>query len=129
MSSNTLGITPFMHVRHCKEAVAFLVERLGFTAIIDDGGYAYLEREGVAIRILGHEKDDAPIEGHGGFAYYIDVADVDVVVQQLGPKLAGLPPEHVRGPVDQDYGQRELIIRVPDGNLLVFCQARSRIPA
>jgi hypothetical protein len=27
------------------------------------------------------------------------------------------------GPVDQQYGQRELMIRAPDGNLVVFGQA------
>lgn len=126
MSSNTLGITPFMHVRKCEEAVTFLVDRLGFTAIISDGGYAYLEREGVGIRVLGHEKGDETIGGHGGFAYYIDVVDVDLVAQQLGSKLAGLPEGHVQGPVDQEYGQRELMIRAPDGNILVFGQARSQ---
>lgn len=124
MTSNTLQITPFMHVADCQAAVQFFVEILGFTALINEGGYAYLDREGAGLRVLGHEKDfEASGGSHGGFAYYIDVRDIERVLEQLGPKLARLPVHHVRGPVDQPYGQRELIIRVPDGNLLVFGQA------
>jgi hypothetical protein len=36
--------------------------------------------------------------------------------------LAELPEGSVVGPVDQRYGQRELMIRAPDGNVLVFGQ-------
>lgn len=42
MSGNTYQITPFMHVLDCDEAVRFFVDILGFTAVIDQGGYAYL---------------------------------------------------------------------------------------
>jgi hypothetical protein len=42
---------------------------------------------------------------------------------ELKPRLDRLPARHVHGPVDQSYGQRELMIVAPDGNLLVFGQA------
>jgi len=91
--------------------------------------YAYVEREGAAVRILGH---DDPVElgtPHGGFGYYIDVRDLDAVLAELAPRLALLPPDDVRGPIDQHYGQRELMIRAPDGNLVVFGQPiASRAP-
>ena len=38
-------------------------------------------------------------------------------------RLAALPPEDVHGPVNQAYGQREFLIRAPDGGILVFGQA------
>jgi hypothetical protein len=45
---------------------------------------------------------------------------VDAVHAQLKEKLDSLPPEDVHGPADKEYGQRELLIRAPDGQLLVF---------
>ena len=124
MSTNTYQITPFMHVIDSDEAVRFFVDTLGFTAVVEQPGYAYLDREGAGLRIMGHKDDPEEIGSpHRGFAYYIDVRDVGVVLQQIGDKLALLPKGHVRGPVDQPYGQRELMIRAPDGNLVVFGQA------
>jgi catechol 2,3-dioxygenase-like lactoylglutathione lyase family enzyme len=122
-STNTYQITPFMHVKDLDETVRFFTEVLGFTVPYRQDNYAYLDREGAAIRILGHEHDDEVGEAHRGFAYYIDVRDLGVVLDQIGDKLAGLPEGHVVGPKDQAYGQRELMIRVPDGNVLVFGQA------
>jgi catechol 2,3-dioxygenase-like lactoylglutathione lyase family enzyme len=124
MAGNTYQITPFMHVIDVDEAVRFLVDVLGFAAQVHDAGYAYLEREGAGLRILGHRNDPEDVGmPHRGFAYYIDVRDLDVVLEQLAANLATLPEGDVHGPVDQPYGQRELMIRVPDGNVLVFGQA------
>jgi catechol 2,3-dioxygenase-like lactoylglutathione lyase family enzyme len=124
MAGNTYQITPFMHVIDVDEAVRFLVDVLGFTAPVHDSGYAYLEREGAGLRVLGHGNDPEEIgTPHRGFAYYIDVRDLGIVLEQLAPKLAALPEGDVHGPVDQPYGQRELMIRAPDGNVLVFGQA------
>jgi hypothetical protein len=71
------------------------------------------------------QNTDAAEQGtpHRGFAYYIDVRDVGAVLDQIGDRLAKLPNGDVVGPVDQPYGQRELMIRAPDGNVLVFGQA------
>lgn len=122
MTGNTLQITPFMHVADVGAAVAFL-ETLGFVALVHDRRYAYVEREGAGIRVQWHD-DLAELDArHGGFAYYIDVRDLALVEQQLATALATLPAGDVHGPVDQSYGQRELMIRAPDGNLLVFGQA------
>jgi catechol 2,3-dioxygenase-like lactoylglutathione lyase family enzyme len=123
MSGNTHQITPFMHVADLDAAVRFFTETLGFGVPFRQANYAYVEREGAAIRILESEHLGTP---HGGFGYYIDVRDLGQVVAELGPKLAELPPGHVEGPLDQPYGQRELQIRAPDGNLLVFGQAIDR---
>lgn len=46
MPSNTHQITPFIHVIDSDEAVRFFVENLGFTAVVHQPGYAYLDREG-----------------------------------------------------------------------------------
>jgi catechol 2,3-dioxygenase-like lactoylglutathione lyase family enzyme len=119
--SNFLQITPFMHVKDLESTLRFFTDILGFTVPYRDGPhYAYIEREGCAIRIL--EADEAKY-GEREFAYYIDVRDVDALHAELKPKLSTLPPGDVRGPINQPYGQRELLVRVPDGNLLAFGQA------
>lgn len=117
---NTLQITPFMHVRDLAGALAFLEGVLGFQTRFRMTGYAYLEREGAGLRVL--ESRDAMVfpADCGRFAYYIDVTDVDSVHQALKSKLDALPEGHVHGPADKDYGQRELIVRAPDNQLLVF---------
>lgn len=120
---NTLQITPFMHVADVGAAVRFFVGVLGFTVLVDDERYACVEREGAQIRIQWHDRPDELGVPHGGFAYYIDVRDLSKVLDAMGPSLAALPDDHVYGPVDQPYGQRELMIRAPDGNLVVFGQA------
>ncbi|MET0271510.1 MAG: VOC family protein [Phenylobacterium sp.] len=119
---NTLQITPFMHVAEIEPAVRFFVDVLGFKALVQNPGYAYVEREGAGIRIQAHDEPNE-LAAHGGFAYYLDVRDLGAVIEELGPRLAELPAGHVHGPVDQGYGQRELLIRAPDGNLVVFGQA------
>ena len=127
MSGNTYQITPFMHVLDLDQTVEFFTDVLGFTAVINGGGYAYLDREGAGLRVLGHRNDPEEVGApHKGFGYYIDVRDLDLVLDQLGSKLAGLSEGDVVGPRDQPYGQRELMIRVPDGNVLVFGQALTR---
>jgi hypothetical protein len=120
---NFLQITPFMHVGELAPALHFFVDLLGFTARVVGGGYAYVERDGVAIRILSHRDASELGTPHRGFAYYIDVRDLAAIERELGPKLASLPPGDIHGPVDQEYGQRELMIRAPDGNLVIFGQA------
>lgn len=126
VSDNTIQITPFMHVADLEAALLFLTETLGFVVRHRDANYAYIEREGAAIRMLEHDDPDEFGAPHRGFAYYIDVRDLGRVLAELGPKLAGLPPGDVYGPVDQPYNQRELMVRAPDGNLMVFGQAIGR---
>jgi catechol 2,3-dioxygenase-like lactoylglutathione lyase family enzyme len=122
MTGNTIQITPFMHVADVEAATRFFVDVLGFTALVRGDRYAYVEREGAGIRIQWHDQPAELGVPHGGFAYYIDVRDISAVQAAIGPMLASLPDGYVRGPVDQRYGQRELMIRAPDGNLVVFGQ-------
>jgi hypothetical protein len=59
-------------------------------------------------------------------AYYIDVRDVDALCAELKPQLDTLPQRDVHGPTNKSYGQRELLVLAPDGNLLAFGQASRR---
>jgi catechol 2,3-dioxygenase-like lactoylglutathione lyase family enzyme len=126
--SNFIQITPFMHVRELEPAVAFFRDILGFKEYIHVSDYAYLEREACGIRIWAHpDPTDAP-PGNRSFRYYIDVRDVDALYAELKPKLDTLLTRDVHGPADKTYGQRELLILAPDGNLVCFGQAIHPMP-
>jgi catechol 2,3-dioxygenase-like lactoylglutathione lyase family enzyme len=124
-AGNFRQITPFMHVSDLKKALAFFTDVLGFVVLFRHAGgdYAYIEREGCGIRILeSHGADGAP-PGNRRFCYYIDVHDVDALYAELKPKLDSLPKGDVHGPADKHYGQRELCVLAPDGNVLAFGHA------
>jgi catechol 2,3-dioxygenase-like lactoylglutathione lyase family enzyme len=53
-----IRITPFMHVDDVAAAVRFFVDILGFKAWIEASGYAYVQREVAAVRILKASQSD-----------------------------------------------------------------------
>lgn len=121
--TNTLRITPCMHVRDLEAALGFVCGTLGFEARVRVEGYAYVEREGAGLRILAYPEAYVFEGGRDRYAYYLDVRDVDALHAALKPKLGALPAEDVHGPADKPWGQRELLVRAPDGQLFVFGQA------
>lgn len=126
MIRNVEQITPVMHVTDLASTLHFFVGLLGFHLAFQQPGYAYVDLEGAGIRILENQDPAEMGTPHRGFAYYVDVRDIAAIHDNLAAKLAMLPDDSVMGPVDQPYGQRELMIRAPDGNLLVFGQAIPR---
>lgn len=120
---NFIQITPFMHVENLQKALTFFTEILGFEVQFRAENYAYLQRETVGFRILQQQGPEGAPPGNRRFAYYIDVRDVDQLHAELKPKLDTLPKGDVFGPVNQTYGQRELLVLAPDGNLIAFGQA------
>jgi catechol 2,3-dioxygenase-like lactoylglutathione lyase family enzyme len=55
---NFIQITPFMHVPDLNAAVVFFEYILGFKTLFRQSDYAYIEREGVGIRMLQNHGDD-----------------------------------------------------------------------
>jgi catechol 2,3-dioxygenase-like lactoylglutathione lyase family enzyme len=117
-------VTPFLHVPDLQKALDFFTDILGFTAPFRQDGYAYIHRETVGFRLLEAEGGGAA-PGRRRFAYYIDVRDIDALHAELKPKLDTLPTGDVHGPADKPYGQRELLVLAPDGELIVFGMALS----
>jgi catechol 2,3-dioxygenase-like lactoylglutathione lyase family enzyme len=112
-----------MHVTDLEAALSFFTDTLGFQVLFRASNYAYVEREAVGFRLLEQQGPDGAPPGNRRFAYYIDVRDVDALHVELKPKLDRLPKEDVYGPVNQPYGERELLVLAPDGNLIAFGQA------
>lgn len=120
---NFIQITPFMIVEDLESALKFFTGILGFEIQYRAWDYAYLHRETVGFRIWQQTGENAPQPGTRRFAYYIDVRDVDQLYEELKPKLDTLPAGDVHGPADKHYGQREVLVLAPDGNLIAFGQA------
>jgi hypothetical protein len=127
MPKNFIQATSFMHIPlpEFDSAVAFFRDLLGFKEYIHVRDYAYLEREGCGIRIWGREDASEAPRGMRNFRYYFDVKDVDALYAELKPKLDQLAHGDVHGPANKGYGQRELLILAPDGDLVCFGQAIS----
>jgi catechol 2,3-dioxygenase-like lactoylglutathione lyase family enzyme len=112
-----------MHVEDLEKALTFFNDILGFETQFRVHDYAYVHRETAGFRIWQQKGADAAPPGTRRFAYYIDVRDVDQLYAELKPKLDTLLARDVYGPVNQPYGQRELLVLAPDGNLIAFGQA------
>ncbi len=119
---NFIRITPFIHVPDIDAALSFFND-LGFVTYFRAGTYAYVQRECAGVRLLQNEGDDGAPPGNRRFAYYIDVEDIEALYRELKPKLDAMPHGAVHGPADKEYGQREVCVLAPDGNLLVFGQS------
>jgi catechol 2,3-dioxygenase-like lactoylglutathione lyase family enzyme len=113
-------ITPFFGVSQLDRAVAFYRDVLGFQIWSEGGGYAYAERERLAVRLL--ELDAGASFPPGSSHAYVDIADADHQFAEWEPGLRALPAARWGAPKDQPYGQREFWVRDPDGNLLTFGQ-------
>jgi catechol 2,3-dioxygenase-like lactoylglutathione lyase family enzyme len=127
--TNFIRVTPVMHVDDIDRAVAFFTDILGFTAHLSFENYAYVQRETASFRIMRNQGSDGAPPGNRRFAYYIDVDDVDALYAELKPKLDTLPARDVHGPADKSYGQRELLVLAPDGNLIAFGHSIAERPA
>jgi catechol 2,3-dioxygenase-like lactoylglutathione lyase family enzyme len=125
--SNMYRITPFMHVPDIAAAVDFFTEILGFECRFRQGIYAYVQREAAAFRLVENVGDEGAPPGNRRFCYYVDVQDVAAIAAELAPKATLLNDGDIYGPIDQIYGQRELMVMAPDGNLLVFGQDLTRV--
>jgi len=120
--TNFQQVTPFLQVENLQKALDFFTGILGFSVPFRQDGYAYIHRETVGFRLLEVEGCEMT-PGRRRFAYYIDVRDVDALYAELKPKLDTLPPKDVHGPADKPYGQRELLVLAPDGELIAFGMA------
>ncbi|WP_077146480.1 VOC family protein [Sphingopyxis sp. KK2] len=117
-TSPFIQVTPFLGVAAMEAALGFYRDTLGFTVFVDQGGYAYVERERVAFRLL--QLDDGARNAPGCSHAYVDVVDAQALFGTLHPALAQLPADCWGPPRDHDYGQREFWVRDPDGNLITF---------
>jgi len=117
-----LQATPFLHVPDLERALDLFVRVLRFEVKYRLDEYAYVEREGAAIRILEERVRDLHLEEKVRMTVYVDVVDVDALYAELRSELASMPAGDVAPPTDRPWGQREFLVRLPDGQWLAFGQ-------
>lgn len=120
--SNILQITPFLHVDNLAQALDLFTRVLRFEVKFSQSDYAYLEHGPVALRILEEPGRPTALGGKARMTVYIDVRDVDALYAELLPELRSLPAGDVEPPSDKPWNQRELHVRLPDGDWLAFGQ-------
>lgn len=116
-------ITPFLHVPDLAAALERLTGVLRFEVRYREPGYAYLTWGPAGLRVLEERGRRTTPDGKARMTVYLDVGDVDALFEELRPGLERLPPEDVDGPRDKPWRQRELMVRLPDGDWLAFGQA------
>jgi catechol 2,3-dioxygenase-like lactoylglutathione lyase family enzyme len=122
-------ITPFLHVPNLAQALDFFTRVLRFEVTFRHADYAYLEWGPAAIRLLEEPARALPAGDRLRLTVYIDVRDVDALYAELRPGLETLPADDIHGPMDEPWHQRELHIRLPDGQWLAFgMPIRARTP-
>ncbi len=99
-------------------------KKLGFEVVKSDDDHSILSLNGFAIDLVSMRdentfaKDSMSADKGRGVYVYIQVDDVDKKHQQL--VVAGTAP--TTEPKDWDWGNREFIIKDPDGYKLCFWQ-------
>ena len=130
---NLLQVTPWLLAKDVEGMVRFFVEVLGFHAWVQGEFYAYVSRDDAAVRIgklsQGDDAEEERVEwGARAWLFYIDVRDVDMLVEELRPKLLAAGLNGGKGPKDQSWGQREFWASLPGGGYIVFGQEISAMP-
>jgi hypothetical protein len=124
---NILQVTPFLHVPDLTQAIDLFTRVLRFEVKLRASDYAYLEREGAAIRILEEPGRELPVRGAKvRVTVCIDVRDVDSLYEEMLAELRALPDSDVQAPMDEPWGQRDFHVRLPDGQWLAFTQPSMR---
>lgn len=113
-------IAAILKCRDIERAMAFYVNVLGATENWGWSGSPDGANPGYrSITLMGCEIHLSSFAGDGAFgtAIYLYVDDLDGVAERL---REAAPDAIEYGPVDQDWGRREVYVRDPDNNALRF---------
>ena len=120
-----MKITPVMVVEEVEPALAFWVDRIGFTNVaeVPEGdriGFVMLVKDETELMLqsVGSVRKDiadfAPQGKPEGTVLYIEVPDLDAVKGQLGGYPLAMEERTTF------YGMREIGVRAPGGHLVLF---------
>lgn len=120
-------ITPFVPCASLARQIAFYRDVLGFAVGFEADRYAFLRRDGVAVRLVEADADVDLKSPERQGSFYIGVDGLDAPWAALAPALSELPEGRVRTPFDQDYGQRDFHVIDEDRTLILFGEATRRV--
>jgi catechol 2,3-dioxygenase-like lactoylglutathione lyase family enzyme len=114
---NFLQVTPFLFVDDIDRIVDFFTHSLGFKLYVRYDEFAYVQRGSAGVRILGGGAKA------GRDPIYFDVEEVDALWTELRATLDdNALRNHLEGPRDQTYGQREFTVFGPENVGIFFGQ-------
>lgn len=116
-------ITPFVPCTDLAAQVHFYGAVLGFETGFLADNYAFMRRDGAALRLVEVDRTVDLSDPAREHSFYIDVAGLDALYASLKPRLDGLPQGRVRAPFTQPYGQREFHVADEDCTLVFFGEA------
>jgi catechol 2,3-dioxygenase-like lactoylglutathione lyase family enzyme len=119
--SNVIHVAPFVHVDNLDRALAFFTDIRGSETPFRVADHAYVQREG--FRILQQTGDDGAPPAIGDLRTTSMFATSISSMQNSGRSLICCLKAMFTCRLTKSYGQRELLVLAPDGNLLAFGQA------
>ncbi len=106
-----LYLSPMIPSFSITETAEFFRGVLNFSATMETGGYAILQKDGLTIHILSAGNDIGQME------FYLEVDNVDKLWAHISDKVKELK---FRAPFDREYGMREIHIEIPQTRTLLF---------
>ena len=94
-----------------KETVSFLLNLFDFNILMNEEGYAILQKDNLTVHILPAGPDIGEME------FYLEVDDIEMVWNKIKDKISGLK---FKAPFDREYGMREIHIIIPYTKTLLF---------
>lgn len=117
-----LNAIPALPVRNIEVSTRFYVDRLGFTLIHSDGGFAVLVRDQVRIHLWEANDPDTPGAEPflaGSASCRIKVTNVD----ELYAEMRESDVVHPNGPLtNQPWGERDFSVLDQDNNCISFAE-------
>lgn len=120
MTAHLTRATFVLAVHDLARSAAHYIDVLGFRDMnINAPGWAFLERDGITIRLGECPGAIAPADlgDHSYFAYlYVD--DIDALHAEITPRGADI----IAPPTSHPWGMREMPVRTIDGHRIMFAQ-------
>lgn len=109
--AKALFLSPMIPSYDASVTTKFFHELLGFKIVMQEDGYAVLEKDSTSVHLLPAGEDIGQME------IYLETDDVDAIWVAMKDNLSGI--KH-KAPFDRPYGMREIHVEVPETKCLMF---------
>ena len=105
------NISPMIPSFDIPKTVSFFTNLLDFKIVRDDKTYVILCKDYSMVHILRAGENTPEME------FYLEVDGIDQLWNQIKDHLAGIK---YKGPLEREYGMREIHIIIPETKTLIF---------
>ncbi len=104
-------LSPMIPSFNIEKTASFFKILFDFKVRKEENTYVILVKNNLTIHILKAGTDIGEME------FYFEVNDVEIVWNKIKDKLEGIK---VKGPINQNYGMREIHINIPETKTLMY---------